>query len=100
MKEHYQQIYNAVALRVTTRRGSVPGMPWFGSRLHTIKDTWGDAERAKLAEGFLLEAVGDLVTAGKISNVAAHARVDGSTLKWMVSWDDQFGCRQTLEGTQ
>lgn len=84
----------AVLLRVNTHRGSVPGLAWFGSRLHTLT-TLGDTT-ARVAEGFLLEAVGDLVTAGLIRDVAVHAEVDGSALKWELSWVDQADRRQSL----
>ena len=84
----------AVLLRVTTHRGSVPGLPWFGSRLHTLT-TLGDTT-ARIAEGFLLESVGDLVNSGRIRNVAVHAEVDGTALKWELSWEDQADRRQTL----
>ena len=84
----------AVMMRVTTHRGSVPGMPWFGSRLHTLT-TLRDTS-ARIAEGFLLESVGDLVRAGKIRNVNVKAEVDGTALKWELSWEDQADQRQTL----
>jgi phage gp46-like protein len=84
----------AVLLRVTTHRGSVPGMPWFGSRLHTLT-TLGDTT-ARIAEGFLLESVGDLINAGKIRNVIVRAEVEGTTLKWEMSWEDQADRRQVL----
>lgn len=84
----------AVMLRVNTQRGSVPGMPWFGSRLHTLT-TLGDTS-ARVAEGFLLEAVSDLINAGKIRNVTVRAEVDGTTLLWELSWEDQADRRQRL----
>lgn len=84
----------AVLLRVTTHRGSVPGLPWFGSRLHTLT-TLGDTS-ARIAEGFLLESVGDLVRDGRIRNVHAKAEVDGTALKWELSWEDQADKRQVL----
>ena len=84
----------AVMLRATTHRGSVPGMPWFGSRLHTLT-TLGDTT-ARIAEGFLLEAVGDLINAGKIRDVTVRAEVDGTALKWEMSWVDQSDRRSTL----
>ena len=84
----------AVMLRVTTHRGSVPGMPWFGSRLHTLT-TLGDTT-ARIAEGFLLESVGDLIQAGKIRDVTVRAEVDGTVLKWEMSWLDQSDRRNTL----
>ena len=85
----------AVMLRVTTHRGSVPGMPWFGSRIHTLT-TLGDTT-ARIAEGYLLESVGDLVNADKIRNVVVRAEVDGTVLKWEMSWEDQADRRQVLE---
>jgi phage gp46-like protein len=84
----------AVMLRVTTQRGSVPGLPWFGSRLHTLT-TLRDTS-ARIAEGFLLEALGDLVRTDKIRNVNVEAEVDGTALKWQLSWEDQASQRQTL----
>lgn len=84
----------AVLLRVTTHRGSVPGMPWFGSRIHTLT-TLGDTT-ARIAEGYLLESVGDLVNAGKIRNVVVRAEVEGTVLKWELSWEDQADRRQVL----
>ena len=84
----------AVMLRVTTHRGSVPGMPWFGSRIHTLT-TLGDTT-ARVAEGFLLECVGDLINNGKIRDVTVKAEVDGQALKWEMSWIDQSDRRQSL----
>ncbi len=84
----------AVMLRVTTERGSVPGMPWFGSRLHTLT-TMGDVS-VRLAEGYLLESVGDLIRADKVRNVTVRADVEGTTLKWELSWEDQTDQRHTL----
>ena len=84
----------AVLLRVNTRRGSVPGLPWFGSRLHTLT-TMGDTT-ARIGEGFLLESVADLIRDGKIRDVNVRAQVDGTTLKWELSWEDQADRRQTL----
>jgi len=84
----------SILLRVTTHRGSVPGMPWFGSRLHTLT-TLGDTT-ARIAEGFLLEAVADLINAKTIRNVTVRAEVDGTALKWELSWEDQADRRQSL----
>jgi len=84
----------AVLLRITTQRGSVPGLPWFGSRLHTLT-TMGDTT-ARVAEGFLLESVGDLIRDGRIRNVNVRAETDGTTLKWEMSFEDQADRRRTL----
>lgn len=84
----------AVQLRVTTHRGSVPGMPWFGSRLHTLT-TIGNTT-ARVAEGFLLEALADLINSGRIRNVTARAQTEGTALKWELSWEDQADRRQVL----
>jgi phage gp46-like protein len=84
----------AILLRVNTQRGSVPGLPWFGSRLHTLT-TLGDTT-ARVAEGFLLEAVGDLVNAGLVRDVTVRAEVDGTVLTWELSWVDQADRRQSL----
>ncbi len=88
----------SVMLRVTTHRGSVPGMPWFGSRLNTLT-TLGDTS-PRLAEGFLLEAVGDLITAGKIRNVTVRAEAEGTALKWELSWEDQADRRHVLTSSE
>ncbi len=85
---------SAVLLRVNTHRGSVPGMPWFGSRLHTLT-TLGDVS-ARVAEGYLLESVSDLIQEDKIRNVTVRATTDGTVLKWELSFEDQADQRYVL----
>jgi len=81
-----QDVANAVLIRITTKRGSVPGMPWFGSRLHTIT-TLGDCH-TRVIEGFLLEAVADLVSENKIKDVSATAFIENYKFNWELSWVD------------
>jgi phage gp46-like protein len=86
-----QTIEDEVLLRVTTERGSVPGMPWFGCRLHTLGDV-----SVRLAEGFILESVNDLIRKGKIRNVEVKAEAIESTLNWEISFEDESGQRSTI----
>ena len=92
-----QSMESAVLLRVTTQRGSVPGMPWFGSRLHTL-NTLNELS-VSIAEGYLIEAVSDLISDNRIRNVSVRAAIDESDptcLKWELSWNDQADKRHVL----
>jgi hypothetical protein len=90
----YVDISEDILERVCTERGSVPGMPWFGSRLHTLV-TLGDVS-LRLAEGFILEAINDLIRDKKIWDVSVDVKSDHGRLWWEIVWDDASGPKNTL----
>jgi hypothetical protein len=84
--------------RVCTERGTVHGRPWFGSRLYTLTSL-GDVS-FRLAEGFILEAVNDLIRDKKIWNVSVDVKSEHDKLRWEIVWADASGPKNTLVKTR
>lgn len=88
-----------VLLRLRMRRGSCPVRPRLGSRLHTIRKATASA--ARLAEGYALECVDDLMRSEVIFNVQVRSTVyvKPAAIEVSVSFDDSSGQSDTVTFT-
>jgi phage gp46-like protein len=83
-----------VVLRLRTKRGSISGLPRFGSRLYQIRKLTADA-KAK-AESYVREALDDLARAGELPELAVSATPEGSALRIVVSYRDPDGRKRSI----
>ncbi|MCC7542349.1 MAG: hypothetical protein IT379_39390 [Deltaproteobacteria bacterium] len=88
-----------VLRRIATRRGSIPTLTTFGSRLHTIRKLGRGVERQ--AAHYIREALADLVASRRIRDLASKATADRSRGALLVeaSFRDRGGSTQTVRYT-
>lgn len=78
-----------VVLRMRTERGSMPGFPTLGSRIHTIPSLTEAGMR--LAETYAIECVQDLIDAGEIKETVAVAQKLNRYMHLVLSYVDIQG---------
>lgn len=82
-----------IVLRLRTKRGTCGAKPDFGSRLHTIQKATRGA--ARLAVGYVYEAIDDLIRSRVIRNVVVNVTVEkvsgGAALLIEISYSDSAG---------
>ena len=86
-----------VVLRLRTRKGTIPGLPSFGSRLHEIRKLTPDAKPK--AEAFVREALDDLVKLEQLPDLTIVATVVESTLQIAISYRDPDGRMRAIPYT-
>ena len=88
-----------ILLRLRMRRGSMPLLPTFGSRLHLI--TRNAQSALRLAEHYAYEAIEDLVRDGSIRGVVVKAeslsKNGGAFLAVTVSFSDSAADARTVQ---
>lgn len=87
-----------VVLRLRTRRGSIPGLPWFGCRLFEVKKI--TPSTPMLVKSYVTEALADLVAAGQLPGLQVTATAANGSLSVEVSYRDPSGVRKVVPYTQ
>lgn len=93
-KTHASDVYR----RIATQRGSVPTLPTFGSRLHTVTHIQKNTKR--LVESYIREAIADLVASRAIRDVVITVTVGAATIEATVDFTDRSGAQDAVAWSQ